>query len=580
MRETPETWNMSSLLSVIVVVATPGGVDSASRAEAHRRVSRHGPVRCAGRRPTVAGNLTSLRERLSSPDGFVHTFELVPGASARGRTVDRILDFARAAADDGLLDALTITDNPGGSPSLSPDAIAAEIAGLGMATVVHFTCRDANRYGMFSRAQQLDRMGVENLLVLTGDYPAARASGVAKPCFDLDSVTLLCLLGRMNRGSQAFCGASESVPIEPTRFYLGAAVSCCKKTEAETVTQYLKLVRKVRNGAEWVVTQLCYDSRKLHELLVFLRGQRLDVPVIGSVSMLRRAAARVMNAGVVPGAMVSDRLYRIVCEEAEGDDRGRAACIERTARLIAVLRGLGYRGAHIEGPPVYEDVRRAILRAREVQSDWRDLVQDFQFGYEDGFHLFERDDATGLNREIEVGQSPPSWRGRIARAFFGCFHWLMFERKARHYPLLPKAVRAAERVPAVRAVLELLEDVPKSLLFDCRRCGDCALPDMAYFCPESQCPKYLRNGPCGGSDGGRCEVRRERLCVWVRVHDRLSAAGAEESLAGPCVPPRNWGLSDTSSWLNFYLERDHHRTRDREACPCREAGGGTTAEGT
>ena len=518
-----------------------------------------------------------MRERLGSADGFVHTFELVPGPSGRGRNVERILSFARAAADDGLLDALTITDNPGGSPSLSPDAIAAEIANMGLATVVHFTCRDANRYGMFSRAQQLDRMGIEDLLVLTGDYPADNPSGLAKPCFDLDSVTLLCLLGRMNRGLQAFCGTSAPVPIEPTRFYLGAAVSCCKQTEAETFTQYLKLMRKIRNGAEWAVTQVCYDARKFQELLLFLRGQRLDVPVMGSVYMLRRGAARVMNSGAVAGAMVSDELYRTVCEEAEASDRGRAACVERTARLIAVLRGLGYRGAHIAGAPVYEDVRSAILRARELQNDWLDLVKDFSFGYEDGFYLFERDDATGLNRETETGGSPPSWRGRTSRRVFGCFHWLMFDKEAPHYPLLPKASRAVERVSALRTALEALEDVPKSLLFDCRRCGDCALPDMAFLCPESQCPKYLRNGPCGGSEGGLCEVRKERRCVWVRVYDRLKAAGAGWSLAGPCVPPRNWALSDTSSWLNFYLERDHHRAQDREHCPCGDHDGGATA---
>ena len=43
-------------------------------------------------------------------------------------------------------------------------------------------------------------------------------------------------------------------------------------------------------------------------------------------------------------------------------------------------------------------------------------------------------------------------------------------------------------------------------LFGCRDCGDCSLPDIAYVCPESQCAKNQRNGPCGGTRDGLCEV--------------------------------------------------------------------------
>ena len=56
--------------------------------------------------------------------------------------------------------------------------------------------------------------------------------------------------------------------------------------------------------------------------------------------------------------------------------------------------------------------------------------------------------------------------------------------------------------------------------FQCKDCGDCSLPDIAFLCPESQCAKNQRNGPCGGTREGRCEVdgyRRLHLAARLRA---------------------------------------------------------------
>ncbi len=66
----------------------------------------------------------------------------------------------------GRITAVSITDNPGGNPALSPDAIGRELLDNGMDVIVHFTCRDTNRVGMESRALQLARMGMRNILAL------------------------------------------------------------------------------------------------------------------------------------------------------------------------------------------------------------------------------------------------------------------------------------------------------------------------------------------------------------------------------------------------------------------------------
>ncbi len=63
-----------------------------------------------------------------------------------------------------------------------------------------------------------------------------------------------------------------------------------------------------------------------------------------------------------------------------------------------------------------------------------------------------------------------------------------------------------------------VEKVVKGLLFDCRMCGQCVLSSTGMACPMN-CPKNLRNGPCGGvRANGNCEVKPDMRCVWVEAY--------------------------------------------------------------
>ena len=114
---------------------------------------------------------------------------------------------------------------------------------------------------------------------------------------------------------------------------------------------------------------------------------------------------------------------------------------------------------------------------------------------------------------------------------------------ARH----PRLVRALEI--AVRPI----EFATKKPAFGCRMCGQCVLHETGLTCPMG-CPKSLRNGPCGGTRLGRCEVV-DRPCIWGDVYERAKAAGRVEVLA-EYIPPPDRSLQGTSSWINYFLERD------------------------
>lgn len=100
-----------------------------------------------------------------------------------------------------------------------------------------------------------------------------------------------------------------------------------------------------------------------------------------------------------------------------------------------------------------------------------------------------------------------------------------------------------------------VEKTVKGLLFDCRMCGQCILSSTGMSCPMN-CPKHLRNGPCGGvRSDGHCEVRPEMKCVWVEAvagSDRIP--GGREALRSVQVAVDR-RLQGHSSWLRVVRER-------------------------
>ncbi len=136
-------------------------------------------------------------------------------------------------------------------------------------------------------------------------------------------------------------------------------------------------------------------------------------------------------------------------------------------------------------------------------------------------------------------------------------HDAAFTRGAKINKALTAVAGFLDKTKAGKRAARLMEEPAKHLLLDCQKCGDCAIQHVGFLCPESQCPKHLRNGPCGGSAGGQCEVYPDKPCVWVRAYKRYASDNNLDAFCAECVLPRMWSLKDTSSWLNFYLDRDH-----------------------
>ncbi len=101
-----------------------------------------------------------------------------------------------------------------------------------------------------------------------------------------------------------------------------------------------------------------------------------------------------------------------------------------------------------------------------------------------------------------------------------------------------------------------VERMIKGVLFGCRMCGNCLLQETAFICPM-ECPKGLRNGPCGGSTPDHCYVDPTRPCIWFRIYQRADGLGRLEHLQ-EVLPPLDWDKVGTATWadvINLWRER-------------------------
>jgi len=93
-----------------------------------------------------------------------------------------------------------------------------------------------------------------------------------------------------------------------------------------------------------------------------------------------------------------------------------------------------------------------------------------------------------------------------------------------------------------------LGNMTRLKVFDerCSLCGKCILDKTGGICPITRCAKSLLNGPCGGSQDGKCEISPDLPCAWQLIIERFSKIGCLHKLE-EIIPPKNWGKSLTGS---------------------------------
>jgi methylenetetrahydrofolate reductase (NADPH) len=506
--------------------------------------------------------MQTLQEKLFQTSRFLVGTELV---SVRGSMAEASAIKARTFANELVaspdIDWISITDNAGGNPQLAPLALGRPLLYAGKEVVIHLTCKDLNRNGLESEAWMLNSEGFHNILAMTGDYPVAGNEGLAKPVFDIDSIALISMLNKMNLGFDPKNGRDKNQTLGKTNFLIGAVTTNFKLHEGEVMPQYAKLEKKTECGARFIINQIGFDSRKISELRLYmdLRGMK-PTPLIGNVYLLSPRVAQIFHEGKIPGVVVSHELFELTRKHGQSADGGNAFFSEFAARQIAIYRGLGYRGVYLGGVHNFSAIEKILaIEKTFAPDDWKQFAREIKFSRPGEFFYFAENPATGLADPARRSPGPPvkSPHVTVGYQLSKWSHDTIFAPGTTFAKLGAKICANSRDPYQGPKLLRALEHLSKSALFQCKDCGDCSLPDIAFLCPESQCAKNQRNGPCGGTREGRCEVDGYGDCIWLRAYERLKHDGREQDLLKNSPVVQNQGLRGTSAWANNWLGRDH-----------------------
>jgi 5,10-methylenetetrahydrofolate reductase len=286
----------------------------------------------------------SFREKLLSGK-FTVTAEISP---PKGTDINWMMKEAGMIKD--AVDAVCVTDNQRAIMRMSPIAACSALSQEGFETIMHITCRDRNRLALQSELLGAAGLGIKNLLVMSGDYPTKGDHPGAKPVYDLDSVQLLGMISRLNNGIDLSGNRLEG----KTELFAGA-VSNTELTEVAL----MKLEKKIKSGAHFIITQAVFDAGKFSEFMdqVHDAGGKQIKTIAGIIPLRSRKTADFLNSNIA-GVKVPDDMIRRL---ASSSDPG-ALGIEMAADMINELRGI-CDGVHIMPVGTHVNTRKILERA-------------------------------------------------------------------------------------------------------------------------------------------------------------------------------------------------------------------------
>jgi 5,10-methylenetetrahydrofolate reductase len=260
---------------------------------------------------------------------FLVTSEIGPPKGIETKVILEDAELIR-----GRVDAINVTDLQSSVMRLGSLAVCALLKQKGFEPIFQMTCRDRNRLALQSDLLSAASLGIENVLILTGDHTTLGDHPEAKPVFDLDSVQLLQVACKLEQGLDMKDNKLQGLP---PKFCLGAVVN----PGADPLEpQIAKMEKKIQAGAQFFQTQAVYDIKVFENFLSKIK--HLKTTILAGIVLLKSAGmAKYMNKNVA-GVFVPDNLIK----EMEAAQDKAAQSVEIAARLIKGLKPMA-QGMHI-----------------------------------------------------------------------------------------------------------------------------------------------------------------------------------------------------------------------------------------
>ena len=259
---------------------------------------------------------------------FVISVEIDPPRSVR---IERTIEAARLLQAAGV-DAVNISDSAMARVRMGALAVAFGIQhDLDLECVVHVTTRDRNLMALESELLGAHALGVRDILALTGDPPRIGDLPGATGVWDVDSIGLVEILTRLNRG--------EDAAGSPIGQRAGFTIACAlDPTAADAATEWDRLERKIAAGAHLVMTQPLYSVEQVEAM--FSEAERrfgpggIPLPVLLGVLPLQSSRHAEFLHHEVPGITIPDAARAALKEAGE---RGAEVGLTMALDLLAAV---------------------------------------------------------------------------------------------------------------------------------------------------------------------------------------------------------------------------------------------------
>ncbi|MBS1371176.1 MAG: bifunctional homocysteine S-methyltransferase/methylenetetrahydrofolate reductase [Lentisphaeria bacterium] len=285
--------------------------------------------------PVPAAERSRLGAKLAAGE-FVTSVEITP---PRGFDLASTVEGARKCLEAGV-DAVNLPDGPRASARISPVAAAIAIQQqVGIETVLHCCCRDKSVIGLQADLLGCAGMGINNILFITGDPPKLGDYPFSSGVFDVDSIGLVKIQARMNRGIDL-----GGKPINaPTRALIGVGAD---PSAIDPEREYRRICEKVEAGADFIITQPVFAPETLFAFL--RRIEHLKTPLIAGIWPLVSYRNAEFMKTEVPGVVVPDSVMKRMAT-AKTRDEQRDAGIEIARESIEAVRGR-VQGIQVSAP--------------------------------------------------------------------------------------------------------------------------------------------------------------------------------------------------------------------------------------
>ena len=256
-----------------------------------------------------------------------------------GANNEGMLEVARAVKESGLAHFVDINDNPRARARMSGMMTAVAIErGVGLETIPHLTPRDMTISGLESLLLGGHAERVRNVLAVTGDPPEEGDYPGAHAVYDVDSIGLVQIVERMNRGEDYHGRAIDA----PTSFFVGVAVN---PTADDLDVELERFRRKIDAGAKYAMTQILFDLSFL-DAFFDRYGEPCPIPLLVGVWPLRSHQMALRLHNEVPGIVVPDHVQHALLK---AGPEAPAAGAEVARGLIEQARER-YAGVYVVAP--------------------------------------------------------------------------------------------------------------------------------------------------------------------------------------------------------------------------------------